>query len=83
MTDREILLRRVQISGLATGDAILYLDTHPNDAEALDYYKTNLEIRKSAAAEFERKYGPLTHSGPIEKRWSWVDGPWPWQNEEE
>ena len=37
--DRVTLLRRLQICEFTLVECNLYLDTHPNDAEALKYYK--------------------------------------------
>lgn len=83
MNDRERLLKRVQVCDFALNDAALFLDTHPDDQDALAFYKKHLEMREAAAKEFTDKFGPLTkadHDGG--SRWTWVDGPWPWQNEE-
>ena len=84
MTEREVLLKRVQVLDFALNDAALFLDTHPDDADALAYYKEHLELRAVAAQDFELQFGPLAKGsydgGP---RWKWVDGPWPWQMEEE
>ena len=84
MTEREVLLKRVQVCDFALNDAALFLDTHPDDADALAYYKKYLELRRATVDHFQSKFGPLTKGaydgGP---RWKWVDGPWPWQMEEE
>ena len=48
----------------------LYLDTHPDDAEAIAAYRQLLpddDPETAAGAE----------SG--ETRFHWVDGPWPWE----
>ena len=61
-------------------DTGLYLDTHPDDAKALEYYEKMRKIRNEAAAEYNRLYGPLRAEDTCtDKRWSWTDGPWPWQ----
>ena len=84
MTERQLLLKRVQICDFALNDAALFLDTHPEDTDALAYYKQQLELRVAVVADFEEKFGPITKGaydgGP---RWRWVDDPWPWQVEEE
>ena len=81
--DREVMLKRIQVCDFALNDAALYLDTHPEDAMALAYYKKYLELRAETVAAYVKKYGPISHSdydgGP---RWKWVDEPWPWQKEE-
>jgi len=83
MTEREVLLKRVQVCDFALNDAALFLDVNPDHAEALAFYKKYLDLRKATVEAFQEKFGPLTRDaydgGP---RWNWVDGPWPWQMEE-
>lgn len=83
MNEREVLLKRVQVCDFALNDAALFLDTHPTDKDALNFYQKHKEMRKAAAKEYTSKYGPITKSDyDGGDRWTWVDGPWPWQNEE-
>mgnify|MGYP002412878337 CR=1 FL=1 len=78
-----MLLKRVQVCDFALVDAALYLDTHPEDKMALDFFKKYAELRKAAADAYVSKFGPLVWSDYNGgDRWNWVDGPWPWQNEE-
>lgn len=84
MSDREMLLKRLQICDFALNDAALFLDNNPEDATALQYYQKYQALKEKALSEYVGKYGPVSHSdydgGP---RWKWVDNPWPWQMEEE
>ena len=59
----------------------LYLDTHPDDAEALAYFKEHDRIYREAVEEYSRNYGPLTlsHAHHCGSYWNWVNQPWPWQ----
>ena len=58
----------------------LYLDTHPNDSEALDLFKKTNEKREAAYKAYVSKYGPITAQQFTEgDHFSWVDGPWPWE----
>ncbi len=58
----------------------LYLDVHPENAEALARYTCAVEDYKALAAEYEKLYGPLTACGNrSEKEWQWVRLPWPWE----
>jgi spore coat protein JB len=37
-----------------------------------------------AVMEYTKKYGPLTAQNCMyENRWTWVDGPWPWEYQSE
>ena len=40
------LLRKVYEASFAVDDVILYLDTHPDDQDALNYYQYVSELRK-------------------------------------
>ncbi|MDY3846358.1 MAG: spore coat protein CotJB [Eubacteriales bacterium] len=64
----------------------LYLDSHPDNREALEYYNRMRERLENMSAEYQRRYGMLTvaNAGGGEiKDWNWVTTPWPWQTEEE
>ncbi len=75
------LMKTVQISDFAMIDTALYLDTHPCDKSALEYYGKMRKIRDDAAAEYNRLYGPIRQEDTDTcSRWTWSDGPWPWQN---
>ncbi|MBX5435994.1 MAG: spore coat protein CotJB [Alicyclobacillaceae bacterium] len=59
----------------------LYLDTHPDDAQALHQF-TQFQRRKQVLTQqFETLFGPLHEFGnsPAGRGWSWAEGPWPWQ----
>ena len=55
-------MKQVMLYGFACVDASLYLDTHPDDAEALAYFKEHDRIYREAVEEYSRNYGPLTLS---------------------
>ena len=59
---REAMLLEVDQAGFAVVDANLYLDTHPCDAAAIDYYNQMANAYRNAAAAFEAQFGPLTAS---------------------
>lgn len=73
------LLRKVQELSFAKVETELYLDTHPESAQALNYYKKILEELDTVMTEYQNKYGPLFAEGVIGDRWTWVEGAWPWQ----
>ena len=63
----------------------IYLDTHPDDAEAFAMFKQFAAMEKAAKAAYESKFGPITQSSAAYgDSYRWLDGPWPWnfqQNE--
>ena len=58
----------------------LYLDTHPDDAEAFALYQQYAEMERQARTRYEAAYGPLTKAAVAgSENWSaWLKGPWPW-----
>lgn len=70
----------LQALGFAIGELALYLDTHPNDREALELYQAYQKMYHQGMMEFGEKYGPLTHSQPTQgDRYRWPNDPWPWE----
>ncbi|BFH67899.1 MAG: spore coat protein CotJB [Paenibacillus dendritiformis] len=58
----------------------LYLDTHPEDNQAIQQFNHYVHERMKVARQFQEKFGPLQAAGFYSKcPWSWIDTPWPWQ----
>ena len=83
MTEREILLKKISTYQFAVFDLQLFLDTHPNDKKTLEKMYEYKNAVKPLIKEYEEKYGPLTKSMTSSNNWSWIMGPWPWENEED
>lgn len=58
----------------------LYLDTHPNDREALNKFHEFRDKANELIKTYERKYGPLSVSGNVGNQvpFNWVTTEWPW-----
>ncbi len=80
MTEQQNMMRRLQVQSFALDDIRLYLDTHPDDQNAMAYYHKYLHLREQTVAEYVKRFGPL-NSLQVESdsRWTWVDEPWPWE----
>ena len=77
---KENLMELIMESGFAMTDLILYLDTHPDDEQALRSYNDYRQIRKVAVMEYTSKYGPLnSFNVDCANFKSWTMGPWPWE----
>lgn len=78
---REQLLHLITLTKFAMVDATLYLDTHPDDEEAIRYFQVNSRLYQEALADYSKAYGPLTlsHAHHNDTYWDWVNQPWPWQ----
>lgn len=82
MDARNELFRKIQILGFILADSALYLDTHPTDQAALNYYQKYRALNEKAIAEYTACYGPLTLDNvESTNRWTWIDKPWPWEME--
>lgn len=59
----------------------LYLDTHPEDYEAINQFNQFSKERRRLKKVVESMYGPLQQFGNSYSGypWNWDDGPWPWQ----
>ncbi len=79
---QQSLLRRLQIQGFALDDVKLFLDTHPDNQLALDYYNKYQAMRDQTYKEYTDTYGPMSaERANVTDRWTWVDTPWPWEGE--
>ena len=76
------LMKQIQTYAFAVNEAILYLDTHPEDSAALAYYDKYRKLLKESIRTYEEDYGPVTPYGVNTCHgWTWVMEPWPWEYE--
>ncbi len=78
--DRQKLLLYISEVSFALLDVTLYLDTHPEDKEALEYYNQYKNMRHEALKEYEHCFGPLLSTDVnVQNGWQWTYQPWPWE----
>lgn len=80
---REELMRRIHALSFAMTEAQLFLDTHPDCRDALTYFKDIRDQLATAMTEYQGKYGPLLADTTVGDKWTWIEGPWPWQHGKE
>ncbi|MFZ5632853.1 MAG: spore coat protein CotJB [Bacillota bacterium] len=75
------LLRQIMELEFTAIELNLFLDTHPDDQEALRDLRMVNERLQSLTAEYERLRGPLFPFSAEGARdhWRWIDEPWPWE----
>ena len=74
------LMRAIQMYDFYLYELNLYLDTHPNDANALSLFKKYNEMRASAYESYTAKYGPITADSFTDGDcFTWPNDPWPWE----
>ena len=74
------LLHWIDMVSFAVVDITEYLDSHPEDEEALKYFNHYMDLRRTAMCAYSEKYGPLTiDTANPEQFWEWAKQPWPWE----
>ncbi len=57
----------------------LYLDTHPDDTDALMMLQSMNKLMAEGSARYEKTYGPITISNLVSgDAYTWLENPWPW-----
>jgi len=72
-------LAELQTMAFAVQELALYLDTHRDDAEALEMYRTYQKMLAEGKKKYERECGPLNHMSVSGEKYRWLDDPWPWE----
>ena len=73
-------LSEVQDLAFAGQELALYLDTHPEDTEALELYRQYQQLYQKVSQAYEREKRPLNHAAPGQgDTYAWLDDPWPWE----
>jgi len=81
--EKNNLMTLINQVSFAMDDVRLYLDTHPDCQEALEYYCQAKRIREEAIAEYTEKFGPiLSYNVDAGTCWSWNLGPMPWEGDD-
>lgn len=63
-------------------DTVLYLDAYPNSRKALEYYHKLIKERQETVNMLVNACDkPITAFDIANQdKWSWGEGPWPWEN---
>lgn len=82
MADKQALLTQLDQDSFALTDLTLYLDTHPDDEDALELFGSLQEKRSAALRQFADSHYPLTVDTVGDTgQWTWGDAPAPWEVE--
>lgn len=80
MNQKEQMLKDIGILDFVLVELTLYLDTHPCDRNAQEYFNHYSKIKMKMEKEFSQMYFPLrkdlAESG---KEWRWGTAPAPWE----
>ena len=72
-------LTELQTMAFAIQELALYLDTHRDDQEALELYRTYQEMYHKGVMEYSQTHAPMNHGTPVSGSYRWLDDPWPWE----
>ena len=78
--DRCTALYEISMVDFLLMDMKLYLDTHPTDRNALDYYHHYAKILKDLREAYAENFGPLfAEQSSCSKEWDWGSEPNAWE----
>lgn len=72
-------LTELQTMAFVIQELALYLDTHRDDKEALELYRSYQRMYEECREKYEEMCGPLNHMRSGEGEYRWLDDPWPWE----
>ncbi|MBC8591531.1 spore coat protein CotJB [Wansuia hejianensis] len=74
---KDLLVEIMEINFVLVETA-LYLDTHPNDENALRLHNNSSHRYHQLLDMYEAKYGPLRNTSMSGYPWAYIEEPWPW-----
>ncbi len=78
--DKCAALYEISMVDFLLKDMELYLDTHPRDKNALEYYRHYAKILKNMREDYVANWGPLfAMDSNCEKEWEWGSEPNAWE----
>lgn len=80
MNNKEQMLKDIGILDFIVVELTLYLDTHPQDRDAMEYFNYYNRIRMQMKRDFSKTYYPLTTDfAESKEEWRWGAAPLPWE----
>ena len=73
------LMNLINKLSFALDDTRLFLDTHPDNQEALEYFERTVHLRNRAVNDYTAKYGPVNqYVLNTSQGYNWNSCPLPW-----
>lgn len=80
MTQMNQMLKDIGIVDFTLVELTLYLDTHPSDGKAMEYFNHYNGIKNQLQREFSQRYFPLNlNLAESNREWRWGEAPLPWE----
>ena len=78
--DKNTALKKLMAADFKAYELQLFLDTHPNDSEAMAAYTEAVKNAKTVRTEYENNFAPINAASAAGKLpWQWIASPWSWQ----
>lgn len=78
--NQQTMLNDIGIIDFTLVDLMLFLDTHPDDKEAMEYFNHYAKIKDKMVKDFSMMYYPLTKDlAESTTEWRWSAAPLPWE----
>ncbi|MBQ8327279.1 MAG: spore coat protein CotJB [Lachnospiraceae bacterium] len=79
--EQKRLLHDISVVDFVLVEMTLYLDTHPHETDAIDFYNHYCRIKNQLMNEYANKFYPLSLStcDNYSKEWKWALSPLPWE----
>ena len=75
-------MHELQVLAFAIVELGQYLDTHADDKEAAELFRSYTQLYQKGLEEYQRMYGPLMQRNAAGKGgYDWLNDPWPWEFE--
>lgn len=82
--NRDELLKTLSELDFMAVDLALFLNTHPDNREAIQTYNQIITAADAVRMKYEEAFGPLCSFRSYATNtddWQWKDAPWPWQQD--
>ena len=78
--DRNRMLHDISIVDFTLVELMLFLDTHQDNKEAIEYFNYYSRIKAKMMMEYSSAFEPLTKEYAVtNNKWKWNNGPLPWE----
>ena len=76
----DTMLHQLQALSFAIQELGLYLDTHADDAEAVELFRQYTELYETGMSPYQENCGPLFQKQAVrDGAYTWNNTPWPWE----
>ena len=80
-SEREMMLHKINVISFICVEMQLYLDTHPYECDAIEYFNRNMTMLNELKHDYSQKNTPLnlSNANHSDQKWEWVLDPMPWE----